>query len=236
MPTRDNLITDSLELIHQQMNESINIVSSSGTDYWEMIIRLAFNLITAFILIRLIYYPGQKNKDFLFTFFLFNFLIFLICILLSSANIKAGLAFGLFALFSILRYRTETIPIKEMGYLFACVSLGVINALANKGDSFSILIICNALIVLMAWMLDSIISFKHENFKDVIYERIDLVHSDKMEDLKTDLIQRTGLPIHRVEIKSINYLRDTANLQIFYYTDRNENPIIGNKKDDSYPR
>lgn len=231
MPTTDSIV-DSLESIQHYMNESIQITATSGTDYWEMIIRLAFNLATAFVLIRLIYYPIQRNKDFLFTFFLFNFLIFLICILLSSANIKAGLAFGLFALFSILRYRTETIPIKEMGYLFACVSLGVINALANKGDSFSILIICNSLILLMAWMLDYTLTIKHENFKEITYERIDLVHSDRMEELKTDLIQRTGLPIHRIEIRSINFLRDTANLQIFYYADRNENPISDNKKDD----
>ena len=231
MPTTDSIV-DSLESIQHYMNESVQIAATSGIDYWEMIIRLVFNLVTAFVLIRLIYYPLQRNKDFLFTFFLFNFLIFLICILLSSANIKAGLAFGLFALFSILRYRTETIPIKEMGYLFACVSLGVINALANKGESYSILIICNSLILLMAWMLDNILSFKHENFKEITYERIDLVHSDRMEELKTDLIQRTGLPIHRVEIKSINFLRDTANLQIFYYADRNENPISGDKKDD----
>jgi hypothetical protein len=235
MPTKNSLV-DSLESIQHYMNESIQLAATSSTDYWEMIIRLAFNLATAFVLIRLIYYPIQRNKDFLFTFFLFNFLIFLICILLSSANIKAGLAFGLFALFSILRYRTETIPIKEMGYLFTCVSLGVINALANKGDSFSILFTCNISILLLAWMLDSILSFKHENYKDIVYERIDLVHLDRIEELKEDLIKRTGLPIHRVEIKSINFLRDTANLQIFYYADRNENPISINKKDDSFSR
>jgi hypothetical protein len=214
------IMTDFLFL---QIGGDIDLTSDNGwvptIQYAELGIRLLFNLITAFILIRLIYYTSQRNRDYLFTFFLFNFLIFLICALLSTATIKIGLAFGLFAIFSVLRYRTVTIPIKEMGYLFACVAVGVINALALPGDYYLILLVCNALILLMAWSLDHVILLNHEHSKEVIYERIDLIHVDKMDEMKEDLIRRTGLPIHRIEIISINFLRDIATLQVYYYSE-----------------
>lgn len=214
------IMTDFLFL---QMGSDIDLSIESGwissIQYAELFFRLLFNLVTAFILIRLIYYTSQRNRDYLFTFFLFNFLIFLICALLSTATIKIGLAFGLFAIFSVLRYRTVTIPIKEMGYLFACVAVGVINALALPGEYYLILFICNALILMMAFILDHLILFKHEHVKEIVYERIDLVHSDKLEEMKEDLIRRTGLPIHRIEIISINFLRDIATLHVFFYSE-----------------
>jgi hypothetical protein len=193
--------------------------SVSTIQYAELGTRLLLNLVTAFILIRLIYYTSQRNRDYLFTFFLFNFLIFLICALLSTATIKIGLAFGLFAIFSVLRYRTVTIPIKEMGYLFACVAVGVINALALPGEYYLILVVCNALVLLMAWTLDHLVLLKHEHAKEIIYERIDLVHTGRLDEMKEDLIRRTGLPIHRIDIVSINFLRDIATLQVYYYSE-----------------
>ncbi len=196
-------------------------------DTLELITRFGINFVALFILVRLIYYPTHKNKDFLFTFFIFNFIIFT---LLSTTHIKQGVAFGLFAVFSIMRYRTVTIPIKEMGYFFICLALGMINSLSIIDDhtnlsSWAIVLASNACILLLTVVLDRFISLTHENFKEITYERVDLITPSKRNELIEDLINRTGLPIHRVEIKNINFLRDTAKVHVFYNAKENENPM-----------
>lgn len=198
----------------------------------ELIIRLVINLLSSLILVRFIYYNTHKNKDFLFTFALFNLLIFLICALLSTATIQMGFAFGLFAIFSFIRYRTVTVPIKEMGYLFASLSIGIINALAVPGPWFSIIIFCNILIIGVTLILDKFMNLTHENMKEVVYERIDLIIPEKRDEMMADLKFRTGLPIHKVEVRNINFLRDTANIVIFYYADENENTMLAEGSDD----
>src|SRR5262245_6933127 len=132
--------------------ETLDSVLDSGRvgfDLIELLIRFGINIVAIFILVRMIYYPRHKNKDFLFTFFLFNCLNFLICFLLSATKLKIGFAFGLFAIFSIMRYRTVVVPVKEMGYFFICVAIGVINALASADDKYLILIGCNIFILLV---------------------------------------------------------------------------------------
>ncbi|MGI9191876.1 MAG: DUF4956 domain-containing protein [Chitinophagaceae bacterium] len=198
-------------------------VAQAATDYTELITRFGINLLAVIILVRFIYYTTHKNKEFLFTFFLFNLLNFLICILLSTTKIKIGFAFGLFAIFSIMRYRTVTVPVKEMGYFFICVALGIINSLATVDDNYIILISCNVFILGLTLMLDKFVSLTHENVKEIVYERIDLIKPERRDEMTQDLINRTGLPIHRIEIKNINFLRDVAYVNIFYYAKNNEN-------------
>jgi hypothetical protein len=198
-------------------------VTSQATDYVELVSRFGINLLAVIILVRFIYYTTHKNKEFLFTFFLFNLLNFLICILLSTTKIKIGFAFGLFAIFSIMRYRTVTVPVKEMGYFFVCVALGIINSLATVEDNYIILTVCNVFILGLTLMLDKFVSLTHENVKEIVYERIDLIKPDRRNEMTQDLIERTGLPIHRIEIKNINFLRDVAYVNIFYYAKNNEN-------------
>lgn len=197
--------------------------AQTATDYTELITRFGINLLAVVILVRFIYYTTHKNKEFLFTFFLFNLLNFLICILLSTTKIKIGFAFGLFAIFSIMRYRTVTVPVKEMGYFFICVALGIINSLATVDDNYIILISCNVFILGLTLMLDKFVSLTHENVKEIVYERIDLIKPERRDEMTQDLINRTGLPIHRIEIKNINFLRDVAYVNIFYYAKNNEN-------------
>ena len=198
----------------------------------ELIIRLVINVIASLLLVRVIYYNTHRNKDFLFTFALFNLLIFLICALLSTATIQMGFAFGLFAIFSFIRYRTVTVPIKEMGYLFASLTIGIINALAVPGKFFAIIILCNVLIIGFTLLLDKFMNLTHENMKEVIYERIDLIVPERREEMMADLKLRTGLPIHKIEIRNINFLRDTANLVVFYYAAENENTMLSEGSDD----
>ncbi len=215
-------LKDSLDQIEAVVDKVLK-TASPGFEYWDIVIRFGINLLAIFILVRLIYYSTHKNKDYLFTFFLFNILIFIICLLLGSTKIKIGFAFGLFAIFSIIRYRTVTVPIKEMGYFFTCVALGLVNALAETDGNFFVIIMCNITILLLTLVLDKYIGLKHENVKEIVYERIDLIQPEKRESMLADLQERTGLPIHRVEIRNVNFLRDTANIFAYYYARDNEN-------------
>jgi hypothetical protein len=210
--------------------DAVNFLSSNSL--LDFGIRFLVNFIAIFIIVRLIYYPAHKNKDFLFTFFLFNVINFMICILLSTAKLKMGFAFGLFAIFSILRYRTVTVPVREMGYFFISVTIGIINALALGDNYFIQLIIANAIIIAFAYFLDYRVTLKHENFKEIIYERIDLIQPEKREEMLDDLRKRTGLNIHRVEFIRIDFLKDIARIYAFYLADQNESKGVMREGDD----
>ncbi len=243
-----------METIEATNDVIISGVFTSGS-LWDFILRYGINLILIIVLVRFIYYPRHKNKDFVFTFFLFNTVNFLICFLLSSLKLKIGFAFGLFAIFSILRYRTVTVPIREMGYFFLCVTIGIINALADINTSLNqfielngrkgfftaivemdhsifVLLIADLLILVMVYLLDRQLSLEHENWKDVVYERIDLIKPEARPQMLEDLKSRTGLPVHRVEIIKIDFLRDIARLRAFYYSMENETSSLGTGDND----
>lgn len=206
---------DILELLEETRFFGNRLLDSK--DLGELVFRFAIDFIFAFIIIRLIYYPIYKQKEYLFTYFLFNILIFLVCILLSGVKLKLGFAFGLFAIFAILRYRTEQIPIKEMTYLFAVIIVAVVNALSSKKISYAELLFTNLVIVGTIYGLEKIWLQKKETIKTVTYEKIELIKPENYQQLIKDLRERTGLDIHRVDIVSINFLRDTARLKIYYY-------------------
>lgn len=200
----------------------------------EFLMRFGLNLFIITVIVRFIYYPRHKNKDFLFTFFLFNTVNFIICYLLSDTKLKMGFAFGLFAIFSIIRYRTVTVPIREMGYFFVSVTIALINSLAVLEDpqTVSILVLSNFIIIGLILMLDRQLSLDHENYKEVNYERIDLIHPEKRAEMTDDIKRRTGLPIHRIEIIKVDFLRDVAKLHVFYYSKENESTTRGMSSDD----
>jgi len=188
-------------------------------DFFEMLIRFSINFSVAAILIRGIYYPIHKRKDYLFTYFLFNILIFFVCILLNGVKLKLGFAFGLFAIFGILRYRTEQLPIKEMTYLFMIIAIAIVNSLSDKKVSIAELLFVNGAIVTATFLLEKVFLLKHESRKSIEYEKIDLIKPENHAELLADLKERTGLNIHRVQIGRVNFLKDTAMLKIFYYED-----------------
>jgi hypothetical protein len=191
----------------------------------DFLFRSGIDLIAIFILVGLIYYPKYKNKDFVFTFVIFNVINFMICYLLGAAKIKIGFAFGLFAIFSIIRYRTIVVSIKDMGYFFVCVSLGMLNSLANISDDFSILIICNLVILTLTFALERLNFINNENSKEIVYDNVNLIKKAYREDLIKDLNDRTDLNIHKVDVVSINYLKDTAVLKVYYYSKESENVL-----------
>ena len=184
--------------------------------------RAIIDLIAIIILVGFIYYPKHKNKDFIFTFVLFNVINFMICYLLGSAKIKIGFAFGLFAIFSIIRYRTIVVSIKDMGYFFVCVALGMLNSLASVQDNFKMLIICNVVILILTFVLERLDFIKNENAKEIVYDKITLIKPEFRTELLADLNERTGLKIHRVDVVSIDYLKDVALLKAYFYAKDSE--------------
>lgn len=186
-------------------------------DFWKLLAKAIFNLFIITIIIRYLYYPVTKNKDYLFTYFLISLTVFILCILLDNVKLELGFALGLFAIFGIIRYRTDPIPIKEMTYLFLVIGVSVLNALANKKISHAELLLGNFLIIAITYGLEKIWLLKHETRKNITYEKIELIVPERREELIADLSQRTGLDIIRIEIRRIDFLKDTANIRIFYY-------------------
>ncbi len=192
-------------------------------DFIELIVRFSFNLAVSVVLVRVLYYQTSKRKDYLFTFLLISTTVFLLCFLLESVKLELGFALGLFAIFGIIRYRTMQIPIKEMTYLFILIGIAVINALCGKKVSYAELALTNFIIIALTYGLERVWLLKHESSKLILYEKIELIKPDRYDDLLKDLIERTGLPINRVEVGKINFLRDTAQVIIYYYNDNPTN-------------
>lgn len=188
-------------------------------DMWELLFKFCVNTAVLFVLIRLIYYPIHRKKDYLFTYFLFNILIFFLCVLLNSVKLSIGFAFGLFAIFGVLRYRTEQISIKDMTYLFAVITVAVINSLASKKVSIAELLFTDGMILIVTFALERLWLTRHEAMKLLVYERIDLIKPQNRQGLFDDLKERLGVTVSRVEIGKIDLLRDTAQLRVFYYED-----------------
>jgi len=208
----------------------INIVDIP--DFLQLLLRFSFNLVILLILIRLLYYPVAKRKDYLFTYILLGTAIFLLCFLLENVKLQLGLALGLFAIFGILRYRTSQIPIKEMTYLFIVICISVINALANKKVSYVELLFTNLIIIVVTFSLEKLWLLKHESRKTIMYEKIDLIKPENYQMLLKDLEKRTGLKINRVEVGRVDFLRDVARLTIYYFEPTNQVNI--SDEQDSY--
>lgn len=186
-------------------------------DFLELVLRFFLNMGIILLLVRWLYYTIARRKDYLFSYVLIGTVVFLLCFLLENVKLQLGFALGLFAIFGIIRYRTNPIPIKEMTYLFLVIGISVINALANKKVSYAELLFTNLSVLTVAFLLERVFLLKHESSKTVLYERIDLIKSDRKEELMKDLEERTGLKINRIEVGRINFLRDTVRIKIFYF-------------------
>jgi hypothetical protein len=177
-------------------------------------IRLGIDFISVLILIRFIYFPVYKNKENFFTFFIFNIIIFLITFILNKSDMSMGAAFGLFAVFSMLRYRTEGISTKDMTYLFLSIAMGLITAL-SKGSWLELSFI-NIIILLFTFLLETTVLMKKEVSKTVLYENIELIKPEFKVELLADLENRLGIKINRITIGKVNFLNDTAIVVVYY--------------------
>jgi hypothetical protein len=201
-------------------NETVNVkveklrekenIEITGSFY----ISLVIDLIAVLSIIVFVYHPNYKKMDTIFTFVLFNVVIFLLTFVLNKVKMSMGAAFGLFAVFSMLRYRTEGIGIKDMTYLFIFVALGLLSGI--QMDPLESVIICG-IIFIITLLLDTKLILKREFSKQVRYEKIEFVKPDRHNELIAELKERTGLKVHRVVINEMDYLRDVADITIFYY-------------------
>lgn len=175
------------------------------------------NFLAAFVIVRFVYYPRGRCNNYVFTFLAFNTVIYFIMGLFTSIELSIGAGFGLFALFSILRYRTETVPIREMTYLFVMAALPVLNSILWDSARYDEMLLANIFVVLTIWALDRSWGFNREQHQmDVVYEKIDLIPCERREEMLADLRERTGLNVYEVEVRGINFLRDTAEIRITY--------------------
>ena len=213
MNTMDLLVPDAINIA------GIQIIDLPG--FIEFVLRFILNFTVIMILVRWLYYSATKRKDYLFTYILISSVVFLLCFLLESVKLQIGFALGMFAIFGIIRYRTDALPIKEMTYLFLIIGVSVINALTNTETSLIDLLFTNFVIVFITYGLEKIWLIKHENSKLIIYEKINLIKEENYEELLKDLQERTGIKkINRVEVGKINFLRDICDLTIYYYSDK----------------
>lgn len=199
------------------MQEFLNIKLMNWEDFFDLILRSSFNMVVVILLVRYLYYKKTARKDYLFTYILISLVVFFMVFLLENIKIELGFALGLFAIFGIIRYRTQQIPIREMTYLFLVIGISVINALANKKVSYAELLFTNGAILMVTYFLERIFLLRHESRKVINYENVDLIKPDRRMDLTRDLEERTGLKINRVEIGRIDYLRDSAKVYIYYF-------------------
>jgi len=178
-------------------------------------IRLLVDLVAATILIRFIHYRLYRKGEFVFTYYMFNIMIFLITYLLDKVEMSMGAAFGLFAIFSIMRYRTEDITARDMTYLFITIALGLICAV-SKGSWDELAFYC-AIVLVTTLILESNVFIKREFSKNIQYENIEMIKPENHSKLKEDLCARTGLKINRISITKVDFLKDTAVVRVYYY-------------------
>lgn len=182
-----------------------------------LFLSLLINLITVWVVVHFFYYPKGRRRDYYFTFIMLSVSIFMLIALLlqDSADMGIGAALGLFAIFGIIRYRTESVPIREMTYLFFLVALSVLN---GKSDSLTLLeqLIVNAAFVVCVWICENFLTHSNEGCKFVKYDNIELIKPERYDELKADLEERLGLKIIRVEVGAVDFLTDMTMLRVFY--------------------
>jgi hypothetical protein len=185
-------------------------------DFWGVMLRFAITLIYLFILIRIIYFRYSRNVMSLFIFFLMGIVIFFIGTMMHVVYFEIGMAFGLFAIFHILRFRTRTFSVKDMSYMFTTIGLSLINSLQLIKFPLLGLLIFNSMIVLSAFLLELYLEkFKSDSYI-IIYENLELLKSDKKQKVLNDLRNLTGKDIFRFKIESVNYKTKAARLEIFF--------------------
>ncbi len=187
-------------------------------DFYSLLIRLVINFVMVGIIARCFYYPKSKRRDYLFIFIIMAMSIFLLVSLMEGSKMKTGAALGLFAIFGIIRYRTEAIPIREMTYLFMLVSTSVVNAMVVKmhWENILSLTLANLFFIFLAWLFESSKIISDSCSKYIKYDNVSLIAPEKRGELIADLEKRTGLKILSIEVGTVDFLKDSVLIRIFY--------------------
>lgn len=186
------------------------------SEFMTFVLGALLNLVVAAFIVRFIYYPRTREKPYILTFLAYNTVIYFVLTLMGSSSLAVGVGFGLFAIFSVLRYRTDPIPIREMTYLFVLIALPVVSSILSSGGRFGQLAVADGMVIALLYALEHEWGFHFEHSERIVYDRIGLVLPAQREQLLADLRNRTGLPVKRVEIGALNFLRDSAEIKIYY--------------------
>ncbi|MFI3320422.1 MAG: DUF4956 domain-containing protein [Rikenellaceae bacterium] len=195
-------------------------------DLTELVFRFLLNSLVLLLIVRFPYLKHSTRRTYTFSFIAVGTTVFLLCFLLNSVKLQLGFALGLFAIFGIIRYRTDAIPFKQMTYLFVVIGLSVVNALANKKVSYVELLFTNFAIVAGLWLLERYLIHAQEGSMKIVYEDISNIHKAKYDVLLNDISQRTGFHVNHFEINEIDYLKDVANITIYFPTDDNSYTLV----------
>lgn len=190
-------------------------------DFLKLLIRFAINCFVVLIVVGFCYNRHQKSKPFVFTFVLMNVMVFFICFTLKKLDLGLGMALGLFAIFAIIRFRTDSIRVKEMTYLFIVVGVAVINALTNKKTSYAELAFTNAAIIAVTYLFERILKTPKLSKQDIVYDNLELLKPDSRQELFLDIEKRTGLVVERVKLSKIDFQKGSAAITVSY-----ENPEL----------
>ncbi len=217
--SKDNKMSVSVK-DKRKSNEFIDVVHVK-----ELLLAFLINLIAILIVVRCLYYPKCKRGEFFFTYILIAISTFMLIYVLGDVKLKAGIALGLFAIFSIIRYRTEQVAIREMTYLFIIIALSAINGLTVSELSLGEVIIINLLFVFSIWICESKLLISHYSYKVIKYDNVNLITPDKRAELIADLEKRTGLKILKIEVGSIDFLKDAAIIKMYYKSNSANNSV-----------
>lgn len=202
----------------EQSIDFLGLPLFDGNSLWKMLILFGINLLVCWIITHFFYYRKSRRRDYYFTYILFSTAIFFILNQLQNMKLEVGIALGLFGIFSMIRYRTEQLPIREMTYLFVLIAISIING-AGMATSYVSFIAVNVIFICIIAVLEAVGMFNRKGQKIITYEKIELIHPDRREELLADLRARTGLDIVKVQVGSINFLKDTAFLKVTYIPD-----------------
>jgi len=192
-----------------------SFILSSGS-VWVILLRFAINMIFLILLLGPIYFRYTKKEKFLFTFFLIGIVVFFVASIMKRVDIGLGLAFGLFAIFGILRLRTRNFSVKDMAYLFATIGLSVINALGLQVLSLIGVLIINIIILISAFVLEKILNTNNYVKHSIVYDNLRFLKPENRQKLIKDISVRTGRNILRISVQRIDFKRDTADLDIYF--------------------
>ena len=233
-PVVDDSFIDVGTILDAQMTTAQSLV--------ELCIRFFVNLIVCWIVIHFFYYRKSRRRDYYFTFLVFSSAMLMLLYMMGNVEVGVGLTLGLFAIFGVIRYRTETVPIREMTYLFVIIALAAMNGLAPlfkihgaqgpdpcyalEWGNVGIMVLANALMVLLILILEGERIVKHTSTKLVLYDRIELIVPERREELVADLEKRIGVKIDNLEIGHVDFLRDAAFIKVYYTLGKNESNSI----------
>lgn len=197
-------------------NQSIPSSIIYTDNIMELFLRFALNLLVTVFVVYYVYFKATGKRSYVFTYIMISTTVFFLCFLLGSIELQLGFALGLFAIFGIIRYRTDTIPIREMTYLFLVITISVINALARREVSLGEIAFTNVAFMSTTWVMEKIWMTRHLARRTIIYDRLDLIHPDKHEELIEDIETRTGIQVIKFKIGQIDLSKNSIRLIIFY--------------------